>query len=122
MEAGKPSRTPQRLVTEVTVGRCVNLQYKSREVDVKKQVQVAKEEVTNEVQEKSDNANKEKIISMAKTFEKMSIKQISPILRNLDDKTVLMIYTNTGNRFKKNILLAVNEKRAALITKEFINN
>ncbi len=51
----------------------------------------------------------------------MSVKQIAPILRNLDDNTLLQIYTNTGSRYKKNILIAINEKRAALITKEFIN-
>jgi len=63
----------------------------------------------------------EKARAMAKTFEKMSIKQIAPILQNLDDNTVFMIYKETSNRFKKNILLAVNEKRAAQITKEFIH-
>jgi hypothetical protein len=64
---------------------------------------------------------KEKARAMAKTFEKMKVKQIAPILDNLDDETVMLIYKETGNRFKKNILLAVNEKRAAMITKTFIN-
>ncbi|KAA3617622.1 MAG: hypothetical protein D8M58_01310 [Calditrichaeota bacterium] len=90
--------------------------------DAKKQVELAKKEAVKIAEEENDTMKQEKALSMAKTFEKMSIKQIAPILRNLDDQTVMMIYTNTGNRFKKNILLAVNEKRAALITKEFINN
>lgn len=63
----------------------------------------------------------EKARAMAKTFEKMKVNQIAPILNNLDDETVMLIYKETGNRFKKNILLAVNEKRAAMITKTFIN-
>lgn len=58
--------------------------------------------------------------TMAKTFEKMKVGEISPILRNLDDDTVMLIYKETSNRFKKNILLAINEKRAAVITKDFI--
>ena len=68
-----------------------------------------------------ESALAEKARTMAKTFEKMNVKQIGPILENLDDETVMLIYQETGNRFKKNILLAVNEKRAALITKTFIN-
>jgi flagellar motility protein MotE (MotC chaperone) len=94
--------------------------------DAKTKIEVAKieaiETATKIAEENEAKAKKEKALSMAKTFEKMSIKQIAPILNNLDDETVMMIYTNTGNRFKKNILLAVNEKRAAQITKEFINN
>ncbi|HED09078.1 MAG TPA: hypothetical protein ENJ10_00180 [Caldithrix abyssi] len=57
---------------------------------------------------------------MAKTFSKMKVNQIAPILKNLDDSTILLIYRHTGNRFKKNILLAINEKRAAALTKNFI--
>jgi hypothetical protein len=94
--------------------------------DAKTKIEVAKieaiKEATKIAEENEAKAKKKKALSMAKTFEKMSIKQIAPILNNLDDETVMMIYTNTGNRFKKNILLAVNEKRAAQITKEFINN
>ncbi len=57
---------------------------------------------------------------MAKTFSKMKVNQIAPILKNLDDATILLIYRHTGNRFKQNILLAINEKRAAALTKNFI--
>jgi len=96
--------------------------FDSLKNESKKQVQIAKKETKKEIAGDNDNSKTEKARSMAKTFEKMSIKQIAPILNNLDDKTVMMIYVNTGNRFKKNILLAVNEKRAALITKQFINN
>ena len=70
-----------------------------------------------------NSAQSEKIAKakdMAKTFEKMDIKEISPILRNLDDEVVMLIYEATGNRFKKNILLALNEKRAAALAKQFI--
>lgn len=90
--------------------------------NVKKRVQISRKETTENGTLSKDKGKSEKARSMAKTFEKMSIKQIAPILKNLDDKTVMLIYSNTGNRFKKNILLAVSEKRAALITKEFINN
>jgi len=84
----------------------------------KKQKEIA-EKLKNKLNRASDKNKKAK--EMAKTFEKMKIKQIAPILRNLDDETVILIYKETSNRFKQNILLAINEKRAASITKNFIN-
>jgi len=102
---------------------------KSTELDsvkneIPKQVASAKEEITKTMEEKNvekeNEAEAANAKHMAKTFENMSIKQIGPILNNLDDVMVFKIYKQTGNRFKKNILLAVNEKRAAMITERFI--
>jgi flagellar motility protein MotE (MotC chaperone) len=96
--------------------------FDSLKNDAKIKIEKAKIKASEVASENMEKEKNEKALSMAKTFEKMSIKQIAPILKNLDDGTVMIIYNNTGNRFKKNILLAVTEKRAALITKEFLNN
>ncbi len=99
----------------------------STKTEVVENVEAAKKKPRDTFPEYSGNSLFEisgktaKLQAVAKTFEKMSVKQIAPILKNLDDNTLLQIYTNTGSRYKKNILLAINEKRAALITKEFIN-
>ncbi len=90
----------------------------TKETLTKKQKMLA-EKLKKELNTTVDKSEKAKV--MAKTFEKMKIKQIAPILRNLDDETVMLIYKETSNRFKQNILLAINEKRAADITKNFIN-
>jgi len=73
-----------------------------------------------ELEKQADIDREQKAMIMAKTFSKMKVNQIAPILKNLDDQTVLLIYKHTGNRFKKNILLAMNEKRAAALTENFI--
>jgi len=96
----------------------LNSALSSKLIVTKKQKEIA-EKLKNKQNMVSDKNKKAK--EMAKTFEKMKIKQIAPILRNLDDETVMLIYKETSNRFKRNILLAINEKRAASITKNFIN-
>lgn len=96
----------------------LNNELSSKLIVTKKQQEIT-EKLKNKLNRASDKNKKAK--EMAKTFEKMKIKQIAPILRNLDDETVMLIYKETSNRFKRNILLAVNEKRAASITKNFIN-
>lgn len=73
-----------------------------------------------ELEKQAGEDREKKAMIMAKTFSKMKVAQIAPILKNLDDETVLLIYKHTGNRFKKNILLAMNEKRAAALTENFI--
>ena len=90
---------------------------KTEKINSKQQEMLQKLDSEQETEmNKSDKAK-----AMAKTFEKMNVKQIAPILQNLDDETVMLIYRATSNRFKKNILLAVDEKRAALITNSFIH-
>ncbi len=85
------------------------------------EAQRAKAEAEKLALEKQAEIDKEEQARvMAKTFAKMKVNQIAPILKNLDDNTILLIYRHTGNRFKKNILLAMNEKRAAALTKNFI--
>lgn len=58
---------------------------------------------------------------MAKTLSSMKTKAMAPILNKLDDDTVVLIYKQTGKTARKNILLALNETRAAKITKKIIN-
>lgn len=107
-DEAKRARKIDSLKTELSVKRRLSKKRKAIDEKLKKELAMA-----------GDKQEKAKV--MAKTFEKMKIKQIAPILLNLDDETVMLIYKQTGNRFKRNILLAINEKRAARITKNFIN-
>ncbi len=83
----------------------------------------SKEEALEKLENMREEQNRkiDKAKEMAKTFEKMAVKEIAPILRNLEDDIVMLIYETTSNRNKKNILLAVGEKRAAAMTRQFIN-
>jgi septation ring formation regulator EzrA len=95
-------------------------------LDSLQNVVIEKSKIAQKQQKENQKSKKQEELAenaraMAKTFEKMSVKQIAPILENLDDGTVFMIYKATGNRFKKNILLAVKEKRAAQITEAYIH-
>lgn len=55
---------------------------------------------------------------LAKTFASMKSEEMRPILKNIDDKTIKMIYKNINNRMKKNFLLALTPQRAASLTKQ----
>ena len=57
-----------------------------------------------------------KLSEIAKTYESMKVKEMEPILAELDDQTVLDLYKFTGARNRKNILKALSSKRAAAIT------
>lgn len=58
------------------------------------------------------------IKDLAKTFESMKVSEISPILENVDDDTVINIYKNMSTRNRKNILNALTPQRAAGITQK----
>lgn len=71
---------------------------------------------------KTKVADKEKqtanIKELAKTFSTMKADEMAPILRNLDDQTVILIYENMSNRVRKNYLLALPSQRAASLAKK----
>ncbi len=77
------------------------------------------EKLTASLQGKADKDQKAK--EMAKTLSSMKIKQIAPILNKLDDATIISIYMQTSKPARKNILMALNEERAARITEKLIN-
>ncbi len=59
--------------------------------------------------------------SLAKTFSSMKPAQIAPILRKLDDEIILSIYQNTNSRYRKNIILALSDDRAAGLSKRLLH-
>ncbi len=69
-----------------------------------------------EKQSKEENARE-----LAKTFSDMKVKQLAPILNKLDDETILLIYGQMRKTARKDLLLALNEKRAAGIAEKLIN-
>ena len=71
----------------------------------------------NEELEQSKNEEKN-ASDLAKTFSSMKTDEMRPILKNIDDNTVKMIYKNINNRMKKNFLLALTPQRAASLTKQ----
>lgn len=70
--------------------------------------------------QQSAEIRNEKAKKIAKTFETMKSTEMAGILKNIDDSTVLAIYKNMNNRFKKNLLMALTTKRAADLTEKFI--
>ncbi len=58
------------------------------------------------------------IKELAKTYESMKIAEMQPIIEKLDDHTVLDLYTNISSRNRKNLLMALPAKRAAVITQK----
>lgn len=58
------------------------------------------------------------IKELAKTFETMKVADISPILNKVDNETVIAIYKHMGSRSRKMIMMALNDNRAAEITRK----
>jgi flagellar motility protein MotE (MotC chaperone) len=59
---------------------------------------------------------------LAKTYESMKINEMQPIVEKLDDHTIMDIYTNISSRNRKNLLMALSAKRAAIITQRIAEN
>jgi len=53
---------------------------------------------------------------LAKTFETMKTQEMKPILKNVDNEVVVAIYSQMNSRTRKNILMALTDKRAGAIT------
>jgi len=78
----------------------------------KNQIEKLSESLTQkETQEKSAQ-------DLAKTFSSMKTDEMRPILKNIDDRTIRMIYENVNSRMRKNFLLALTPQRAASLTKQ----
>ncbi len=72
-------------------------------------------------EKETQSTREEKAGEMAKTFSSMALKEMAPIVSNLDDRTIIDIYNKMSSRTKKNILLALDDKRAANITEKLIS-
>jgi flagellar motility protein MotE (MotC chaperone) len=57
---------------------------------------------------------------LAKTYNALSVKNLKPILDNIDNNTIINIYRYMNGRSKKNILLALPNDRAAELTKQLM--
>lgn len=64
----------------------------------------------------STNNQNIRVKELAKTYESMKTDEMRPILENVDNETVLAIYRNMNSRTRKNILIALPDKRASVIT------
>ncbi len=64
----------------------------------------------------------QKIKELAKTYESMKVDEIRPILKNVDDVTVIALYENMSSRSRKIILNSLSSERAALITQQLAGN
>jgi len=60
----------------------------------------------------------ENLKSLAKTYEAMKLKDMASILKNVDDNTVMRIYFEMKPKKRQNLLLALDNKRAANITRK----
>lgn len=58
---------------------------------------------------------------LAKTFETMKIEDMKPILAQIDDPTVIDLYTNINSRNRKNLLMALSTSRAAALAQKIAN-
>ena len=77
------------------------------------------EQLTAALNGKADKDKRAK--DMAKTLAAMKLKQMAPILNKLDDATIISIFRQTSKSARTTILAALNDERAARITKKLIN-
>ncbi|MBN4081297.1 hypothetical protein JYT44_02920 [Caldithrix abyssi] len=64
------------------------------------------------------NQQKGRIKELAKTYESMKPNEMKPILANLEDEIIMVIYNQMSSRSRKLIFQALEKKRAAEITKK----
>ena len=64
----------------------------------------------------ANNNQSVSVKELAKTYESMKTEEMRPILKNVDNETVLSIYKNMNSRTRKNLLIALSDKRASKIT------
>ena len=60
-------------------------------------------------------------VDMAKTFQTMTIEELTPIIVRLSDDVVLDIYKNTSSKRRKYLLAALGTARAAAMTNRLIS-
>ncbi len=124
--AGKKLTEKDKLTVQIEKYKKILLQ-KDAKIDSLQTIALAKEKLEQEVEKlnlllkgKTDKEARAKEI--AKTLSSMKVKSMAPILKKLDDDTIILIYKQTGKTARKGILLALSEDRAARIAKKMINS
>jgi flagellar motility protein MotE (MotC chaperone) len=97
-----------------------NLNIKNVEiVDSQNQLELLNKQIEILNEKKVDlDKKQENLKSLAKTYEAMKLKDMASILKNVDDNTVMRIYFEMKPKKRQNLLLALDQKRAANITRK----
>jgi len=97
-----------------------NLNLKNVEiVDSQNQLELLNQQIEILNEKKVDlDKKQENLKSLAKTYEAMKLKDMASILKNVDDNTVMRIYFEMKPKKRQNLLLALDQKRAANITRK----
>lgn len=97
-----------------------NLKLKDIEIaDSQNQLDILNQQLEVFAIKKTNMEEKEaNLKSLAKTYEAMKLKDMASILKNVDDNTVMRIYFEMKPKKRQNILLALDNKRAANITRK----
>jgi len=99
--------------------------FKNLNIDSLKQITGFQEGLISEYKSSLERSTKQltakaddrlKMEELARTYGSMKIKEMEPILAELNDDMVLELYKYTATRNRKNILQALSFKRAAAIT------
>lgn len=64
------------------------------------------------------NKKELRLKDLAKTYASMKVTDMKPILKKVDDETVIAIYQAMGSRTRKSIMMALSAERAATITQK----
>ena len=97
-----------------------NIKLKDIEIaDSQNQLDLLNQQLEVFIVKKTNMEEKEaNLISLAKTYETMKLKDMASILKNVDDNTVMRIYFEMKPKKRQNLLLALDNKRAANITRK----
>ncbi len=97
-----------------------NLKLKDIEIaDSQNQLDILNQQLEVFTIKKTNMEEKEaNLKSLAKTYEAMKLKDMASILKNVDDNTVMRIYFEMKPKKRQNLLLALDNKRAANITRK----
>ena len=97
-----------------------NIKIKDVEIaDAKNQIELQKQQIeVLDIKQTNIQAKEENLKSLAKTYESLKIKDMSAILKNVDDDTVIRLYFQMKAKKRQNLILALDQKRAANITRK----
>ena len=97
-----------------------NLELKNIEItDYQNKLDILNQELEIfTVKQENLEEKEENLKSLAKTYEAMKLKDMASILKNVDDNTVIRIYFEMKPKKRQNLLLALDNKRAANITRK----
>jgi len=77
-------------------------------------------QAVNEVKSGNVQANGQDVKELAKTFSAMNVKELAPILSDLDNQSIIQLYHNMSSRSRKNIFVGLPKNRAAEITRALL--